>query len=206
MRGIFSPPPPPPPHPQAIFGVGGGGAEGRNMTKMLTIWQLTMHCCHHSVTVSLSSSPVYSESSTHPLSSASTLCSLSPTIKSLSPALWKSNISLTNHCVLAGWEFSPFIWNQAPIHRPTLQLCAHCHHPLKVSVRRFRRVIFHWLTLVLGWLRVLSLHWEEVHSFLNGFSSAALSKTAKVEFTNRAPCSKGGVSRTARNEGFVFSE
>ena len=126
----FRPPPLLPP-PKQFWGWG-GGAEGRNMTEMLTIWQLTMRCCHHSVTVSLSSSPVYSESSTHPLSNASTLCSLSPSIKSLSPALWKSNISLTNHCVLAGWEFSPFIWNQAPIHRPTLQLCAHCHHPLKV--------------------------------------------------------------------------
>ena len=46
-------------------------------------------------TISLFSSPIYAESSTHPSSESSTLCSLSSSMKSLCPTLQKTNISLT---------------------------------------------------------------------------------------------------------------
>ena len=53
----------------------------KNPIKKLTFWQLTLQCCHHYLTlsdiISLSSSSFYSESSTHPSSESSTLCSLS---------------------------------------------------------------------------------------------------------------------------------
>ena len=48
-------------------------------------------------TTSLSSSSIYSESSTHPSSESSALCSLSSSMKSLYPMLQKTNISLTGH-------------------------------------------------------------------------------------------------------------
>ena len=49
-------------------------------------------------TISLSSSPIYSESSTHPSSMSSTLYSLSSSMWSIYPMLQKTNISLiSNH-------------------------------------------------------------------------------------------------------------
>ena len=50
-------------------------------------------------TVSLSSSPIYSESSTHPSFESSTLCSLSSSMKSIYPMLQKANISVTVRCI-----------------------------------------------------------------------------------------------------------
>ena len=52
-------------------------------------------------TISLYSSPVYSESSTYPFSKSSTLCLLSSSMKSLYPMLQKTNISLTSHHTFA---------------------------------------------------------------------------------------------------------
>ena len=43
----------------------------------------------------------------------------------------------------------------------------------------------------------------EVH-FETGFSLAVFSKTTKVKFAERGPCSVGGASTTARNEGLVL--
>ena len=73
-------------------------------------------------TTSVSSSPIYSESSIHPLSESSTLCSLSSSMKSLYPMLQKTNISLNSHHICTDLnikttqqeviEFSPFIRRQ----------------------------------------------------------------------------------------------
>ena len=49
--------------------------------------------------------------------------------------------------------------------------------------------------------RVPSLHVKEV-CFETGFSLSVFSKTTKVEFAERGPRTAGGVSTTARNEGF----
>ena len=46
-------------------------------------------------------SPIYSESSTLPLSKSSTLCSLSLSMKCIYPVLQKTNISLTSLCLFA---------------------------------------------------------------------------------------------------------
>ena len=40
-----------------------------------------------------------------------------------------------------------FIQNWAPIHHPRHQLCAHCHHALKVYIQCFRKPILLWLTI-----------------------------------------------------------
>ena len=70
-------------------------------------------------TASLSSSPIYSGSSTHPSSESSTLCSLSSSMKSMYLMLQKTNTALTGHHIFADLmpkqtqqeltEFSPFI-------------------------------------------------------------------------------------------------
>ena len=52
-------------------------------------------------TVSLSSSPLYSQSNTQPLSKSTTLSLQSSSMKSLHPMLRKTNISLTSHCIFA---------------------------------------------------------------------------------------------------------
>ena len=80
--------------------VKGGGEK----VKMLTFWQLTLQCFPHSDTVSLSSSPVCSESSTQPSSKVSALCLLLSSMKNLQPVLQKTSISLTFHDILADWN------------------------------------------------------------------------------------------------------
>ena len=50
-------------------------------------------------TISLSSSPVYSESNTHPSSEPTTLCLLLSSMKSTYPMLQKTTISLICHCI-----------------------------------------------------------------------------------------------------------
>ena len=52
-------------------------------------------------TMSLSSSPIYSGSSTHPSSKSATFCSLSSATKSLHPMLQNANISLTSLRIFA---------------------------------------------------------------------------------------------------------
>ena len=69
--------------------------------------------------ISLSSSPMYSQSSPHPSSKSSTLCSLSLSMKCLYPTYRKTNFSSTSHRILADLnvkttqkevtEFFPFI-------------------------------------------------------------------------------------------------
>ena len=70
-------------------------------------------------TISLSSSPIYSESSSFPSSESSTLCLLSSSIKMIHPMLQKANISFTRHRIFTDLnvktiqqeviEFSTFI-------------------------------------------------------------------------------------------------
>ena len=52
-------------------------------------------------TISLSSTPVYSESNTPPSSESATLCSLSSSMKSIYPMLQATNISMTSHRIVA---------------------------------------------------------------------------------------------------------
>lgn len=75
--------------------------QEKQTTKLLRLWQLTLQCCHHSDTISLSSSQTYSEFSTHPSSEALPLCSLSSSTKYSYPMLQKTNIYFTNHCIVA---------------------------------------------------------------------------------------------------------
>ena len=58
-------------------------------------------------TISLSSSPVYSESSTDPSIKSSTSYSISSTMKSIYPMLQKTNISLTSHRIFADLKARP---------------------------------------------------------------------------------------------------
>ena len=106
---------------QVILGLRGAqlGWDWKNPIKMLTFWQLTLQCCHHCQTVSISCSSAYSKSSAHPLSESSTLCSLSSSMKSVYPMLQKTNSSLTSHHIFTNLnvktaqkdviEFSSFI-------------------------------------------------------------------------------------------------
>ena len=83
-----------------------------NIAVLLSLSELT----------SLSSSSIYSESSTHWSSESSAICSLSSSMKSLYPMLQKTNISLNSHHICTDLnikttqqeviEFSPFIRRQ----------------------------------------------------------------------------------------------
>ena len=85
-------------------------------------------------TVPLFFSPVYSESSTHPSSESTTLCSPS-SIKSIYiyPMLQNTNTSLTSHCIFANSntktmqqeviEFSPFIGRKFLLKPVSVWLC-----------------------------------------------------------------------------------
>ena len=75
------------------------GYSKKNPIKALTFWQLTLQCCHHSLT-QFHSPP------------------------------------------------RQFIQNQALIHRLSHQLYAHCHHPWKVYIQCFRKLIFLWLAII----------------------------------------------------------
>ena len=83
-------------------------------------------------TTSLSSSPIYSEPSTHPSSETSTLCSLSSSMKSLYPMLQETNVSLNSPRISANLnvkqqqeviEFSPFIGRKFVLKLVSVWLC-----------------------------------------------------------------------------------
>ena len=84
-------------------------------------------------TIKLSSSPVYSESNTHPSSESTTLCSLSLFMKGIYPKLPKTNISLTSHHIFADLnvkttqqeeiEFSPVIGRNFVLKPVSVWLC-----------------------------------------------------------------------------------
>ena len=64
-----------------------------------------------------------------------------------------------------------FIQNQALIHRLSHQLYAHCHHPWKVYIQCFRKLIFLWLAIVLSLIWTSTEHnrkWQS-SSFWNWF-------------------------------------
>ena len=61
-------------------------------------------------TISLSSSPLYSESGSHPLSKPSTLCSLSSSMKSRYPMLKKTRISLISHRIFTDLNIKTMQW------------------------------------------------------------------------------------------------
>ena len=72
---------------------------GQEKPDKKTFQKLTLQCCHHSDTISLSSSLIYSESSTHPLSHHLYACC--HPWKEYIQCFRETNVSVISNCIFA---------------------------------------------------------------------------------------------------------